>query len=156
MPQLASRALGRSPGRQDDVAVLVSSPGAGQFSLAILDVRTRRLATVTDGLYFTVPSGAPLSLGDTCGQPWTTRTGGTVLEGMFQRPQRLFFVEDGAPATLWVLPIDLSAPPRRLAQLTGNPITCHTPLTSPDGRRVGFAQDSVDGTTTRITLSDEP
>lgn len=156
VPQLLARALGRSPGRQDDIAILVSSPSAGQFSLAILDVRTRRLATVTDALFFTVPAGAPLPLNDTCGQPWTTRTGGTVVEGMFQRPQQLFFVEEGTSETVWVLPIDLSGPPRRLGQLTGNPITCHTPLTSPDGRRVGFAEDSADGTTTRITLSTGP
>jgi hypothetical protein len=156
VPPLLARALGRSPGRQDDVAILVSSPSAGQFSLAILDVRTRRLATVTDGLFFTVPAGAPLSFSDTCGQPWTTRVGGTVIEGLFQGPRQLFFVEEGMPETLWLLPIDLSGPPRRLAQLTGNPIMCHTPLASPDGRRVGFAEDSADGTTTQITLSTDP
>jgi hypothetical protein len=154
VPQPLARALGRSPGRQDDLAVLVSSTSPGRFTLAILDVRTRRLATVTDNLYFTGQPGGPFSFDDHCGQPWTTRNGGTVPEGLFQQPQQLFFVEQGTPATLWLLPIDLSAPPRRLAPL-GSPALCHSPLASPDGRRVGFAEDSADGTTARITLSSD-
>lgn len=157
VPQLLATALGRGPGRQDDIAALVSSSGAGPFTLAILDVRTRRLATVTDNLFFTPPpSPLAFNISDGCGQPWTTRNGGTVLEGAFQHPQQLFFVEQGTPATLWLLPIDLSAPPRRLAELTSGPASCHAPLTSPDGRRVGFAENGADGTTTQITLSSEP
>jgi hypothetical protein len=161
-PQLLALSLGRGPGRQDDLAALVSSSGAGQFTLAVLDVRKRRLATVTDSLYFTPPPGPPgsttlaFNFSDGCGQPWTTRNGGSVLEGFFQEPQRLFFVEQGTPATLWLLPTDLSAPPRRLAELAGNPALCHAPLASPDGRRLGFAEDSADRTTTKITLSSEP
>jgi hypothetical protein len=152
VPQLPP--LGRNPGRQDDVAALVLSSGAGAFTLALLDVSSRRLATVTDRLYFTPPPGA-FDFGDGCGQPWTTRNAGTLLEGFFQQPRHLFFVEQGTPATLWMTPIDLSAPPRRLAQLAGDPASCHAPLTSPDGRRIGFAENGADGTTTRITLSSE-
>jgi hypothetical protein len=91
----------------------------------------------------------------TAGQPWATRNGGGALDGLFQQPQQLFFVEEGTPATLWLLPIDLSAPPRRLAELAGDPGSCHAPVASPDGRRVGFAQNSADGTATQITLSSE-
>jgi hypothetical protein len=135
----------------------VSSSSVGRFTLAILDVRTRRLATVTDTLYFTPPPGSPFAFdfNDGCGQPWTTRSGGSVIEGLFQQPQHLFFVEEGTPATLWLLPIDLSAPPRRLAELAGDPGSCHAPLTSPNGRRVGFAENGAGGTTTQITLSSE-
>lgn len=153
VPQLPP--LGRVPGRQDDLAFLVSSSGDGRFTLAILDVRTRRLATVTDNLYFTPPIGSPFAFDDGCGQPWTTRNSGSVIEGLFQQPQHLFFVEAGTPATLWLLPIDLSAPPRRLADLAGDPVSCHAPLASPDGRRLGFAENGADGTTTRITLSSQ-
>jgi hypothetical protein len=148
--------LARIAGHQDDVALLVSSSGKGRSTLAILDVRTRRLATVTDSLYFSQAPGAPFSFNDGCGQPWTTRNGGTVPEGLIQRPQHLFFVEEGTPAILWLLPIDLSAPPRRLAELAGDPAACHAPLTSPDGLRIGFAENGADGTTTRITLSSGP
>ena len=154
VPQLPLQ--GRLPGRQDDVAMLVQSTEIGPRSLAILDVRTRRLATVTDSLFFVPPRGLPFSLNDTCGQPWTTRNAGGVVEGLLQAPQQLFFVElgvEGRPATIWVLPIDLSAPPRRLAELTGAPTACHAPLASPDGRRIGFAENGVNGQTTRITLS---
>jgi hypothetical protein len=142
--------LFRTPGRQDDVALLVSSV-SGRHSLVALDVHTRRLALVTDNLYFTPPVGASFAFDDRCGQPWTTRTGGQIIDGLFQQPQQVFFVEEGTPATLWLFPLDLSAPPRRLAQLTEDPSACHAPLASPDGRRVGFAEAAADGT--RITLS---
>jgi hypothetical protein len=148
--------LGRSPGRQDDVAALVLASDTGRLTLALLDVRTRRLATVTDHLYFTPPPGSPFSFNDGCGQPWTTRHGGHVSEGLSQpQPKYLFFVEQGEPATLWLVPIDLSAPPRRLAELTGSPASCHAPLASPEGDRVGFSEDGPDGTTTRITLTSQ-
>jgi hypothetical protein len=109
-------------------------------------------------LFFTPPPRGGFASDDGCGQPWTTRHAGSILEGLFQQARHLFFVEQGAqgePATLWLLPIDLSAPPRRLAELTGSEASCHVPLTSPDGSRVGFAEDAPDGTTTRITLSSE-
>jgi hypothetical protein len=155
VPQLPP--LGRVPGRHDDVAALVLSSGADTFTLALLDVRSRRLATVTDNLYFTPPPGPPgaFAFTDGCGQPWTTRHAGSMLEGFFQQPQRLFFVENSKAATLWMVPLDMSAPPRRLAELAGDPATCHAPLTSPDGCCVGFAENGADGTTTRITLSSE-
>lgn len=152
VPQTTARALGRSPGRQDDLAILVSSTSADRFTLAVLDVRTRRLATVTDDLLFTGSPNVPFSADDHCGQPWTTRNAGTVIEGLFEPPQQLFFVEQTPSIALWVVPVDLSAPPRRLAEL-GNPILSHAPLVSPDGRRIGFAEDGADGTTTKITLS---
>lgn len=148
--------LARGAGRQDDVALLVSSTGTGSSTLAILDLRTRRVATVTDSVYFSHPPGSPFAFDDGCGQPWTTRSSGSVVEGLIQDPHQLFFVEQGTPATLWVLPIDLSAPPRRLAELTGDPAGCHAPLASPDGRRLGFAENGADGATTRITLSPGP
>jgi hypothetical protein len=146
--------FGRIPGRQDDVAALVISGEAGASSLAILDVRTRRLATVTDNLFVVAPRGSPFSFDDTCGQPWTTRSAGSVVEGLLEQPQLLYFVELGEPASLWLVPIDLSAPPRRLAELTAAPAACHAPLASPDGSRVGFAETGP-GQTTRITLSAE-
>lgn len=144
----------RNPGRHDDLAVLVSSSSTDQFTLSILDVRTRRLALVTDSLYFAPPVDAPFPLDDGCGQPWTTRNGGGIVDGLFQQPRHLFFVEQGPTATLWLLPVDLSEPPRRFAELA-SPKTCRAPLTSPDGRRVGFGEDGTEGTT-QITLSSEP
>lgn len=144
---------GRVPGRQDDVAALVQSTDGVQFTLAFLDVRTRRLATLTDDLYFTPPRG-PFQTTDGCGQPWTARHGGSVIEGLTQpAPHDLFFVERSPVPAVWVVPIDLSSPPRRLAELGGDPSLCHAPLASSDGGHIGFAENTQDGTTTRITVT---
>ncbi len=141
--------------RQDDFAVLALSKDGVTFSLAFLDVKSRKLATVTDKLYFTPRRGLPFFVFDNCGQPWTTRHGGRVVEGLAQTPQQLYFVEQGSPATLWLLPSDLSAPPRRLAELAGNPASCHTPLVSPSGTRVGFVEDFT-ADVARVVLSTGP
>ncbi|HET9624873.1 MAG TPA: hypothetical protein VFP84_26075 [Kofleriaceae bacterium] len=147
---------GRAAGRQDDVALVVSAMDSGGFSLALLDARTRRLARVTDGLFFTQPAGSPFSFADTCGQPWTTRSAGAnQLEGLLQQPGQLYFVERGNPATMWLVPIDLAAPPRKLGDLAGDPASCHAPLASPDGQRFGFAENTADGTATRVVLSSD-
>jgi hypothetical protein len=82
------------------------------------------------------PLGSPFAFrfSDSCGQPWTTRNGGSVIEGFFQQPQQLFFVELGTLATLWLLPIDLSvAPSRRLAELTRDPVCVMHPSPAPTG-----------------------
>ena len=54
-------------------------------------------------------------------------------------------------ATLWIVPIDLSAPPRRLATLA-DPTRCHAPLTSPGGGRIGFVEDDEDAGGLRLTV----
>jgi hypothetical protein len=138
--------------RQDELAVLAITTDDVKFTLQVLDARSRRLATITDKLYFSPRRGFPFFLFDNCGQPWTTRHSGRVVEGLSQTPQHLFFVEEGLPATIWLLPVDLSAPPRRLAQLLGNPASCHTPLASPSGGRVGFAEDGAAGVS-RVTTA---
>lgn len=148
--------FGRLPSRIDDLALVVRSQGTGK-SLHILDVRSRQLASVTDRLFFVPPRGGqPFAFDDGCGQPWTARHAGVVVEAFLQQPHQLFFVElgleAGLPAQLYVLPLDLSAPPRRLATLSRPPASCHAPLASPDGRHLGFAENGTDGTV-RITLS---
>jgi hypothetical protein len=146
---------GRVPGRQDDIAALVQSTDGVRLTLAFLDTRTRRLATLTDDLYFTPPRG-PFQTTDGCGQPWTARHGGSVIEGLTQpAPQDLFFVERSKVPAVWMVPIDLSSPPRRLAELAGDPSLCHAPLASSDGRHIGFAESSQGGTTARITVTVE-
>jgi hypothetical protein len=150
-PSLTPPLPPRAPTRQDDLAMLLSAGDAGHTTLAVLDVRTRRLATVTDDVFGTTGPDTGFDFDDGCGQPWTTRTGGAVFEGLSQDPRYLFFVELGQAPSLWLLPIDLSAPPRRLATLA-DPARCHAPLASPDGGRVGFAEDGADGGA-RVTLS---
>lgn len=143
---------GRVPSRQDDLAVIVSS-SSSRRTLRVLDVQTRRLATLTDDLHFTpLPFPVPFVATDSCGMPWTTRHGSSVSDGAQQHPDAMYFVELGQPAALWVVPVDLSAPPRRLAELPRGASSCHTPLASPDGTRFGFAED-LDRNTVRITTS---
>lgn len=141
-----------NPSRQDELAVLALSRDNVRFTLQLLDVRSRRLATITDHLYFTPRRGLPFFLFDNCGQPWTTRHSGRVVEGLIQEPQHFYFVEEGTPATLWLVPLDLASPPRRLAQLAGNPASCHTPFSSSSGNRVGFSEDGAAGVT-RVTTA---
>jgi hypothetical protein len=138
--------------RQDELAVIAISKDSARFTLAFLDVRTRRLATVTDRLSFSPRRGVPFFFFDNCSQPWTTRHGGRVVEGLVQPPQQLYFVEEGTPATMWLVPVNLSSPPRRLGELSGNPASCHTPFGSPSGARFGFSED-LTGQTTRVQLS---
>lgn len=138
--------------RQDELAVIALSKDSARFTLAFLDVRTRRLATVTEKLSFSPRRGIPFFAFDNCGQPWTTRHSGRVVEGLSQQPQQLYFVEEGTPATMWLVPVDLSSPPRRLGELAGNPASCHTPFASPSGGRFGFSED-LTGQTTRVHLS---
>jgi hypothetical protein len=65
------------------------------------------------------------------------------------------FVERSKVPSVWVVPIDLSSPPRRLAELTGDPSLCHAPLASSDGHHIGFTETSQGGTTARITVTVE-
>lgn len=141
--------------RQDELAVIAISKDGARFTLAFLDVRTRRLATVTEKLSFSPRRGIPFFAFDNCGQPWTTRNAGRVVEGLSQRPQQLYFVEEGTPATMWLVPVDLSSPPRRLGELAGNPASCHTPLASPSGERFGFTED-LTSEMTRVLLTTKP
>jgi hypothetical protein len=144
----------RQPVRQDDLAVLALSTDGGSFTLRVLDLRTRRLATLSDRLYHAPRLDHPFAHDD-CGQAWTARRAGAVGEGLLQDGRHLFFVEpqtETGPATMWVVPVDLSAPPRRVADLAGHPVGCHAPLASPDGARLAFAEDGFDGQT-RITIA---
>jgi hypothetical protein len=78
-----------------------------------------------------------------------TRTAGAPLEGLVQDAPWVFFVEQPrgeAGSSLWVVPIDLSAPPRRL--LEGfHPTYCHAPLSSRNGEVLVVDIDGYDGTT---------
>lgn len=141
-----------NPSRQDELAVLALTRDDVKFTLLLLDVKSRRLAMITDNLYFSPRRGFPFFLFDNCGQPWTTRHSGRVVEGLIQEPQHFYFVEQGTPATLWLIPLDLSSAPRRLANLLGNPASCHTPFSSPSGNRVGFSEDGAAGVT-RVTTA---
>lgn len=131
--------------RQRDIAWIGIATPERTLRLLALDVRTHRLALLSERAHVTARAG------DDCGQPGATRHGGGRLDGLIQDATQLYFVEEGEPATLYVLPIDLSAPPRRLATVTDADAACRPPLSSPDGARLGFLEDTVDGA--RVTLT---
>jgi hypothetical protein len=149
MPSLA----GRARVRQDDLAVVVTATEPGAYTLTVLDLATRRLAMLTDRLDYAPHDQAPFAFDD-CGQPWITRVAGWPSESLGQNGRYLFFVEQATaadPGSLWLLPVDLSAAPRRLATLS-HPVYCNAPLATADGSRVAFLEDGIDGTA-KVTMA---
>jgi hypothetical protein len=142
---------GALPVRQRDVAVIVQSPGVTEHTLHVFDLATRRLATLSRTTYFAPHRPEPL-LADDCGQPWAMRSAGSLAEQYLQSARWLWFLEyppaSGERYPLWVLPLDLSAPPRRLGGIDPNPVYCHAPLASPDGGLIVLDVDRFDGVST--------
>jgi hypothetical protein len=134
--------------RQRLTAVIVESRGVEDHTLSVLDLGTRRLAALSDRLYFAPHVGQPFAWDD-CGHPRMTRTAGAPLEGLVQDAPWVFFIEQPraeAGYSLWVVPLDLSSPPRRL--LEGfHPTYCHAPLSSRNGEVLVVDIDGYDGTT---------
>jgi len=139
--------------RQHDIAVIVVTTAVEEHRLLMLDLATHRLVTLTERLYFAPTVGNPLAA-DTCGQPWVLRSAGGPTDGLVQESRWLFFVErpDGAQdAALFVVPLDLEAPPRRLTAM--HPIYCHPPLASPDGSLLAIDVDHFDGQSSHLTIA---
>ncbi len=154
---VAPPAFGAPPGlsgvRQRSIASIVSRGPGDHFRHAIFDLRTRRLASTSERLYFTPHPEQPLAADD-CGEPWVMRSAGGVGDGFTQDARWLHFAETtetGGELSLWVVPIDLSTPPRRLA--TSPPERCHAPLASPEGELIGVALDDEGGATTRVLVA---
>ncbi|MBL8783327.1 MAG: hypothetical protein JNJ59_00385, partial [Deltaproteobacteria bacterium] len=144
--------VGTSP-RQRQLATLIDSPEPGRFRLHLFDLATRRVVTLSDHLHYAPVLAAPLAA-DTCGQPWTLRSAGNTADGYDQSARTFFFVEADAASpgySLFVVPVDLTTPPRRLASV--DPTGCHPPLESPDGSLIVLADDASNGTSTRLTMA---
>jgi hypothetical protein len=140
----------RRPVRQASLAVIVQATDVDRRSLLVFDLETRRLATLTDRLYFAPHRDDPFAYGD-CGQPWTLRSAGQPFEQLAQQARWMAFLEVPDPAgpyPVFVVPADLSAPPRRLGDVEPNPVHCHAPLASPDGSLVVLDVDRFDGVST--------
>ena len=139
------------PVRQRDLAVIVQSPGVTEHTLHVFDLATRRLVTLSRSAYFAPHRPEPLRADD-CGQPWSMRSAGSPSEQHLQSARWFWFLEyppaSGEPYPLWVLPLDLSAPPRRLGGVGPNPVYCHAPLASPDGGLIVLDVDRFDGVST--------
>jgi hypothetical protein len=141
--------------RQRWLAVLVATRAFDDATLTVLDLATRRLVTLTDRVYRAPRVGLPFAFDD-CGLPWVTRSAGPPVLQLAQEGRHFYFVEWPTEAgvtdqTLWILPADLSAPPRRLAAM--HPIYCHAPMASPGGEVVLVDVDHWNGRQSLITIA---
>lgn len=98
-------------------------------------VESGRLVWLTDSGWVVPPFGAPFTNSADCGAPGFVRLSGAPSESARQDVRSLHFTEFVPAANpkvrLFALPVDLSAPPRLLAEL--EPGRCGTPLESLDG-----------------------
>lgn len=139
--------------RQRAFATIVSKGAGGEHRLTLFDLRTRRLAIVSERLYFAPHPELPLAADD-CGQPWVMRAAGGVGDGLAQGARWAYFAEEpdaGEERSLWVVPIDLSAPPRPLT--SAPPERCHAPMASLEGGLIAIAIDDEAGPGRHVVLA---
>jgi hypothetical protein len=124
---------------QSDLVFVVSSNDTGsRVFLDVWNVREGRVARLTDSLFFNPPFNAPFSADTQCAAPGVLRSLGPPAASASQ-PGRFIHFTVFVPAAqpklhVFVLPSDLSAPPRRIAEL--EPGQCSPPLVSPSGQRL--------------------
>jgi len=96
------------------------------------------VARVTDQLFFNPPFNAPFTADTQCSAPGFLRSLGPPAASASQPGRFIHFTSFGPAAQpklhVFVVPSDLSAPPRRIAEL--EPDQCAPPLVSPSGRRL--------------------
>lgn len=138
---------------QRELALLVRSMAPGQYALDAFNLKTRRLATLTDSLHWAPQLGWGLA-DELCGHPWVARAAGSGAETLVAPSATLHFVERPAgagEASLFVMPADLLVPPRRLTSML--PVYCHAPLVSRDGTGVAALIDGYDTRQRRFVIS---
>lgn len=139
---------------QSDVVFVVSSNDTGSRTfLDVWNVREGRVARVTDQLVFNPPANGPFTADTSCSAPGFLRSLGAP-EASASQPGRFIhftsFVPSAQPKIhVFVMPSDLSSPPRRIAEL--DPDQCSPPLISPNGRRLWLPV--VTNTGVRVVLA---
>jgi hypothetical protein len=123
---------------QDDLVFLVTaSATGGTRSLVVFHAATGRRVRVTDSLFFNPPFGAAFFADEDCAAPGFARSVGPPVQSGLEPATALHFTEfvPAAQPTvrLFTLPLDLSGPPRLLAELP--PDQCAPPLLARDGSR---------------------
>lgn len=124
---------------QSDVVFIVSSNESGSRTyLDVWNVKEGKVARVSDQLNFNPPFNAPFTTDTQCAVPSFLRSLGPSAASASQ-PGRFIHFTAFIPAAqprlqVFVMPSDLSAPPRRVAELA--PDQCTPPLVSPGGERV--------------------
>jgi hypothetical protein len=139
---------------QSDVVFVVSSNATGsQAFLDVWNVKTGRVARVSDQLFHNPPFNAPFTADTQCAAPGFLRSLGPAAASAAQ-PGRWIHFTNFVPAAqskiqIFVMPADLSAPPRRIAEL--DPDQCSPPLVSPSGRRLWLPVRTFNGV--RVVLA---
>lgn len=130
---------------QRDIAMIVRSPELGVYALDLFHLRARQLVHLSDRIFYGPQHGWGLA-DESCGRPWVTRSVGDGSSTL-TTPSRAFYFLQYEPwpqgTSLYVAPLDLSAPPRRLSTVPST-VECHAPLLSLDGTRVGAMADGYD------------
>lgn len=138
---------------QARTALLVERLAAEDHRLWLFDLPTRRLVRLSDRLCYAPHVGHPYDFDD-CGVPRPMRSGGVPADLHRQDARLAFFLERPVGAAIlhsvWVVPLDLSTPPRRLGATM--PVSCNSPLASPYGRLVSLDVGGFDGTFSEITV----
>jgi hypothetical protein len=118
--------------------VITSNTSGSEIWLHAWNTETGRIARLTDSLFFNPPFQAPLTAAELCNAPGFVRSAGWPFESSFVQTKLLHFAEFVPQAQplmrLFVMPVDLSAPPRLIAE--GPSGFCGTPLATPSGDRV--------------------
>jgi hypothetical protein len=118
--------------------VITSNSTGSETWLHAWNTATGRIARLTDSLFFNPPVMAPLVAAEHCGAPGFVRSAGWPAESGFVQTKLLHFTEFVPQAQplqrLFVMPVDLSEPPRLIAE--GPSGFCGTPLATPSGDRL--------------------
>ncbi len=123
---------------QSNVVFVVSSNATGsQTRLHAWNVATNVLAHLTDSLNYNPPFARPFTADTMCAAPGFVRSAGPPQASAAQPGRWLHFTEfvpDVQPKLrLYIVPADLSAPPRLFAELV--PDACAPPLVDVSGSR---------------------
>lgn len=120
------------------VLVVTTSPSGGEAWLTAWHVGLRRVVRLSDSLNFNPPFGAPFTASEDCAMPGYVRSAGSPAESAGQRARYLHFTRivpaEVPKLEVYVLPVDLGAPPRLFAVLDRG--ICTPPLASPSGARL--------------------
>jgi hypothetical protein len=127
-----------APLPQDDLLFLVTvSSTGGARTLVIVNTATGRRVRVTDSLFFNPPFAMNFFADEACAAPGFVRSVGPPVQSGLEPASALHFTEFVPAASptvrLFTLPLDLSGPPRLLAELP--PDQCAPPLLARDGSR---------------------
>jgi hypothetical protein len=141
------------PTRQSRTALIVQTFAVETHRLWLFDYPTRRLVRLSDRAYHAPHVGSPYAHDD-CGTPRPMRSGGHPGDLLRQDARLAFFLEQPAGGenahSIWVVPLDLSGPPRRLGEAL--PTYCRSPMASPDGALVLVEVEGI-GDTTSVILA---